>query len=384
MIHRRPAIVCFSNLDWSYLRYRKQHLMERLSKHVPVVYVNPPRAMKWRTPRRWNRLQPHGPQLWVYDPIVLPGVRRSAAVRALNQRLIGRALAAIPALAGPRLAWVYSPHAYGLLEHLDPTGVVYDMADDYTVPSGVAIRDANEAHEITRLAELEAAMLRRADLVFCVSEPLLDRARAANARAHLLPNGCDLSAYRDAPPPADAGSRPVIGYVGTIAPRVDVELLAGVAAARPDWTFEIVGPVSPLVRLDRSACPPNVHWRGEVPYAEVPSRICQFDVGILPLREIAFSNRCSPIQVFDYLAAGKPVVSTPVAQLERLPRLVRTARGVNEFVSAIEQALADRSPAAGLERRAFASANSWDARVDEILSILDEVGLAGSRPPRAA
>jgi glycosyltransferase involved in cell wall biosynthesis len=115
-----------------------------------------------------------------------------------------------------------------------------------------------------------------------------------------------------------------------------------------------------------------------MPYEQVPAAIARFDVGVLPLREIPFATDCSPIQVFDYLAAGKPVVSSPVTQLERWPRLVTIARGPDAFSAAVAAALNENSASRIDERRAFAFANSWEARVDHIVDLLSAAGAASS------
>lgn len=363
------GIICFSNLDWGFLRYRKQHLMERVATLMPVVYVNPPRAVKWRRPEHWSRDRRLSGTLSVHDPIVLPGIRRWSGARRLNQALIARALASDRSRFHPLIVWLYSPHALPFIERLEPDLVVYDMADDYTVPSG-AVPRRGECEELRRLETLEHAVLQRADVVLCVSEPLVDKVRAGGAQAHLVPNGCDFGAAVPPSGPRQARGRPRIGYVGSIAPRFDLDLVLALAERHPEWDIDLVGPISPLVQPPARR-PSNIRWTGEIPYAGVASTIASFDVGILPLREIAFSHRSSPIQVYDYLAAGKPVVSSPVAQLERLPDLVTTARGARQFGEAIEAALTSDTSALVEARRSFARQNSWDTRVARIAAILD-------------
>jgi UDP-galactopyranose mutase len=359
------SIVCLSNSDWGLLRYRKQHLMERLSTRARVVYVNPPRAVKARSLLQRHRTRRAGDRLWVYEPPVLPGARRPS-IKSINYRLIARRLARWR--TAPFVLWVYSPHAEPFIDLLRPDLVVYDVADLYATPSGPALRGAAETREIETLAALESRLVRRADLLFCVSEPLAGHLRSLGAADPILvPNGadCDRYAHLDGRTAGAQGARPIIGYVGSIAPRMDVGLVAEMARLRPEWRFDVVGPVSPLVDVSAWNNLPNVTCSGGIPYDAVPGRIAGFDVGLLPLHDIPFARYCSPIQVFDYLAAGLPVVSTPVTQLERLgERLVKTARGAAAMVAAVERALADRSASAAAERRAFARSNSWDRRAE--------------------
>jgi UDP-galactopyranose mutase len=367
------------------MRYRKQHLMERLSRRTDVMYVNPPRALKareWPFRRRTRRV---APGLWVHEPFVMPGMRRRAGARHVTYRWLAGRLQRWCRYR-PMILWLYSPHGLPFADLLRPDAVVYDVADLYATPSGAGIRDESERVEIETLARLEAVLLERADLTLCVSEPLFERLGRRTRRAHLVPNGCDWSLYAGAAPPATSGGRPRLGYIGSLAPRVDIGLIAAVAEARPDWTFEIVGPVLPLVDLSPLRGRPNVVLTGEIPYADVPGRIASFDVCLLPLLEIDFAYCCSPIQVFDYLGAGKPVVSTPVGQLETWNGLVRIARGVDEFVRAVELALGERAVPDVLRRREFAQSNSWDARVAQIGELLAQLGVsigtAGAHTPR--
>ena len=305
------------------------------------------------------------PFLRVLEPAVLPGMQQVPAIKELTYRLLASRIRAQTGGGTGAWLWVYSPHALRFIDLLRPARVIYDIADDYSVPTGRVLRDPGEARELRMLDELERRLLERADVVFCVSEPLREKAASRGApHAQLLPNGCDFDAYPSEVPPPRHAARPVVGYVGTVAPRTDVELIEHLARLRPGWSFEIVGPVSPLVTRS-AAVPPNLSWVGEVPYSEVPARIARFDAGMLPLREIDYAYKSSPIQVFDYLAAGKPVVSSPIAQFERWPSIISTVRGAAAFVEALDRQMAEDSPARQKERRAFARLNSWDARASD-------------------
>jgi UDP-galactopyranose mutase len=371
---RLPPVVCFSNLDWNYLRHRQQHLMERIAGETRVIYVNPRRLPKSGRPQRWSAITWHGPALRVYEPPVLPGVTESERVQQFNHQVIASALRRMMPTGTRPVLWICSPHASPFTESLSPSLVVYDVADDDTAPPGPAGDDDDEARERRTQDALDQSLLLRADVVFCVSEPLREKAMAAGARnVYLLPNGCDIEAYADAPLAPKPSRRPKIGYVGTVSPRFDVELVQALAELRPTWSFEIVGPVSPLAAPPQPN-PPNLAWVGEVPYAQVPARIKSFDACILPFREMASSHRSSPIQVYDYLAAGKPVVSSPVAQFEERPSLVSIARGAPGFAVVLDEVLDLDTVERHEHRRLFARENSWDARVAAALQVIVEVG----------
>ncbi|HLG55908.1 MAG TPA: glycosyltransferase [Vicinamibacterales bacterium] len=371
----RPLIVCLSNTDWGFLRYRKQHLMERLSQHVDVVYVNPPRALKAREWPFRTRTRQLSPSLWVHEPFVMPGIRRFGLAKWITYGWIARRLAAWRSNR-PVVLWLYSPHGLPFVDLLQPDRVVYDIADLHATPSGRHLRDDGERREIEALAELEKTLLARADLTLCVSEPLVEWVGDRSRRVALVPNGCDWPRYADARPTTRKPGSFRVGYVGTLAPRFDIELVAAIATARPNWIVELVGPTLPLVDVSPLTSLRNVMLSGEVPFDNVPAKLASFDVCLLPLREIDFSYHCSPIQVFDYLAAGKPVVSTPIGQLQGWPPgLIHVARGAQEFVAAIETGLGERTAEHVDRRRMFAARNTWDVRVAQIAEALGDIGI---------
>jgi glycosyltransferase involved in cell wall biosynthesis len=379
----RPVVVCLSSTDWGFLRYRKQHLMQRLARHADVVYVNPPRAMKSREWPFRERTRQLSPSLWVHEPFVMPGMRISAVARQITYGWLAARLASWRK-DRQLVLWLYSPHGLALVDLLKPDRVVYDVCDLHATPSGRTLRDDGERREIEKLARLEETLLARADLTLCVSEPLVERVGMASRRVQLVPNGCEWPRYATPCPTVTNSTRTRIGYVGTLAPRFDVELVAAVAKARPDWIIELVGPLLPLVDISPLQSLRNVQLTGEIPFEEVPARLATFDVCLLPLREIDFAYYCSPIQVFDYLAAGKPVVSTPVGQLERWNGLVHVVRGANAFVDAVEQALNERTPDHVARRRVFAARNTWDDRVAQITESLSEIGITLAEDSSAA
>ena len=370
----RPVIVCLSSTDWGFLRYRKQQLMERLSRHADVVYVNPPRAMKSREYPFRPRTTQLSPSLWVHEPFVMPGMRNSALARQITYRWLATRLAAWRQ-GRQFVLWLYSPHGLALIDLLKPDRVVYDVCDLHATPSGRELRDDAERREIQQLDFLEQSLLARADLTLCVSEPLVEWVRGRSQRVQLVPNGCEWPRYAAMKPAVTSSARTRIGYVGTLAPRFDVELVATVAKARPDWVIELVGPVLPLVDVSPLQSLPNVELTGEIAFDDVPAKLATFDVCLLPLREIDFALYCSPIQVFDYLAAGKPVVSTPVRQLEHWDGLVHVVSGAPAFVDAVDTALGERTSGHIAARRAFAARNSWDVRVAHISESLADIGI---------
>jgi glycosyltransferase involved in cell wall biosynthesis len=376
-----PLIVCLSSTDWGSVRHRERHLMERLSRHTTVVFVNPPRAVRsreWPFRRRTHQVSS---TLWVHEPFVMPGTQRSSLASEITY---GWLAARLEQWRHQRqcVLWLCSPHGLPFIDLLKPDRVVFDVAPLHATSHEPDSRHEREPSEIAALAAFERQLLPRVDMALCASEPLMEAVSARARRAFLVPNGCDWQSYIRSQPPAIAGERPRIGYIGGLTPQFDVDLVASLARRRTDWTIELVGPTS----IDASALEPlsNVVFTGEIPFDDVPAKMSSFDVCVLPLRDTPFAYYCSPIEAFDYLAAGKPIVSSPIGQLECWPGLVHFARSAEEFETQIEIALGERTREHYSGRRVFAARNSWDVRITQILSALSHIGvdLAGDTADR--
>jgi UDP-galactopyranose mutase len=215
--------------------------------------------------------------------------------------------------------------------------------------------------------------------VFTGGASLHERKRHRHANVHLFPSSVDVAHFARAraaqPDPTDqAGlSHPRLGYVGVIDERMDLELLAAVADARPDWSLVMLGPV---VKIDPGTLPqrPNIHYLGARPYDSLPSYLAGWDVALLPFALNDATRFISPTKTPEYLAAGKPVVSTPIRDVV-IPygqrRLVRIADSPGAFIAAAELALRDR--AAPPETDAFLAATSWDATWQGMRMLVDAV-----------
>ena len=349
----------------------KHHLARHLAAHSNrVLYVEAPlgpltlaRRPRQAVPELRRATRPPafaGPSLWTrryVNPVpfhaALPASDRRAA-NALGQRFVARLLRADLRRLGFRrpLAVAGLPHLVDLLPRVPTSLVVYHCADDYAHVRGFP----------RSLPALEAELCRRADLVVTTSEPLRQARAAFNPHTHAIPNGVDFDHFAaDVAPAADVrrGSRPVVGFVGALAEWVDYDLLAALARRGPDWDLVLVGPGAAPDHLARL---PNVRLLGPRPYADVPRYLAAFDVALVPFRQDAVTAAADPIKVYEYLAAGLPVVATTLPALERLARVVRLAASPDETVRQVAAAIA-AGRAAGLDaRRAEAARHTWASR----------------------
>jgi glycosyltransferase involved in cell wall biosynthesis len=255
------------------------------------------------------------------------------------------------------------PHAVDALPGLARACLVYHCADDYAHVRGFP----------KSLPRLEAELCRQADLVITTSSTLCEDRRKFNAATYWVPNGADVEHFgQSATPAAELRDlrRPVVGFVGGLSQWVDLQLVANVAAQRQQWTFVLIGPtaidVSPVHGLE------NVRLLGPRPYAELPSYLAGMDVGLIPFRAEPVTYHADPIKVYEYLAAGLPVVASDLPALHRLAHVVRLADSPATFLEQLDAAVAEGRSAREHERRTEAARHTWSARFEEVERLIEQ------------
>ncbi|HYT31151.1 MAG TPA: glycosyltransferase, partial [Thermoanaerobaculia bacterium] len=295
-----------------------------------------------------------------------------------NLFLHRQAAGSLPSLAH-RIVWAF---AYNLPEPdaLAGSRLVYDVIDHLDVfqaPRRVLLRNQERA-------------LETADAVFAVSRPLLEEIRSVRSDAVYLPNGVDVAFFQA---PADkaavperilrarAARRPVAGYTGALARWVDAELLRSLAEKRPDWDFALVGEaLDDSFSALKERPPSNILFLGRRPYAAMPAVIGSFDVGLIPFRLGPEGLHASPIKLYEYLAAGLPVLSTPIPEAAEMPE-VSTAPDALVFSTLLDRARELRGSASFRERAvARAREHDWSRRTS---TALEALGLAPVHAPIA-
>jgi glycosyltransferase involved in cell wall biosynthesis len=373
-------ILCLSHLAWdARLFQRPQQVMTRLNARGNAVLYTGCVGFRSHMRRAWEgattgEVRPGGSPLRhlsiTYSPLVhaARAARLAAAASKLRKetaRLFGSAPGGTP------VAWLYHPGLLSLARAVLPGAlVVYDVMDRF--PAFAASPDGT--------VDAERELLRAADLVFAGGRSLAAAACAALPEAakpvHCFPSGVDLAhfaaARSGATPvhPALANlPRPVLGYFGAVDERLDYDLLRGICASRPGWTVALVGPV-----LSRPAeAPPNLLFTGAVPYAQLPAALKGFDVCLLPFRRTELVAHVSPTKTPEYLAGGKPVVSSPIPDVEAdYGEVVAIADSVADFVAACEAAAASPPDPDALAAEAASRARSWDDIAGAMLGLVAE------------
>ena len=364
-----PDLVCLSHLRWDFVYQRPQHLLSRAAQDTRVFYVEEPVAGEG-PPRMDVRVTGQGVHVAV--PHLPPGL--DAAATQAAQRTLLAALLAEHGVHDPVL-WYYTPMALDVTRGVRASAVVYDVMDELSL-----FRFAPPT-----LLEREAELYRVADVVFTGGRSLYEAKRDRHPNVHLFPSSVDAAHFARAraaeADPADQAAipHPRLGFFGVIDERMDTALVAEVADRRPDWQIVLVGPV---VKIDPAELPrrANLHYLGGKQYDELPAYIAGWDVAMMPWALNDATRFISPTKTPEYLAAGRPVVSTPVADVVHTyggERLVRIATTPDEFVAEAEAALAasDEERAAWLARAdALLARTSWDrtwARMRaEVLDVL--------------
>ena len=330
----RPTLICFSHLRWDFVFQRPQHLMSRFARDMAVIYWEEPMEIGRReTPFLKVREAGDTGNLRVVVPHLPAGISEEK-----RETILRRLLEAYSAgLTRPLLAWYYTPMMLPFSRHLDASVVVFDAMDELS-----KFRFAPP-----HLLELEQELIDRADLVFTGGSSLYEAKKGRHPNVHCFPSSVDRAHFAKARStqfdPADQEDlpRPRLGFYGVIDERFDIDLLAKIAEMRPGWQFVMVGPV---VKISEDELPrrSNIHYLGSKTYAELPRYLSGWDVALMPFAMNESTEFISPTKTPEYLAAGRPVVSTPVRDVVRHYghlQGVRIAADAEAFVEACDDLL---------------------------------------------
>jgi UDP-galactopyranose mutase len=358
-----PDLVCLSHLRWDFVYQRPQHLLSRCAETRRVfffeepVHDGGPLRLEVMERGRVRVVVPHLPEGLTSD------VAREAAMRSMVERM----------LAGNGVSdyvlWYYTPMALQFTRHLHPRAVVYDCMDELSAFKGAS----------PLLRGLESELMARADLVFTGGQSLYEAKRDRHPRVYAFPSSIDAEHFGRAramseEPDDQAGiPHPRLGFFGVIDERLDIELLDEVSRMRPEWQLVMIGPV---VKIDPAALPrrANIHYLGMKSYEELPAYLSGWDVALLPFARNDSTRFISPTKTPEYLAAGRPVVSTSIRDVVRpygREGLVHIADTAEEFVEACEAALVEDAASRRERVDAFLAQTSWDGTWAGMNALID-------------
>jgi UDP-galactopyranose mutase len=361
-------LVVFSHLRWDFVYQRPQHLLSRLAQKQPVFVLEEPVHDPTAVPHwaRWflhphlTVLRPHTPRPeWGFADAQLP------YLKVLVERLV------LEESLQRCLLWLYTPMALPLLEWFEPEVVIYDCMDelsafDFAPP---------------QLIERERQLLKWVDVVFTGGPSLYRAKQGRHPNVHLFSSSVDAEHFRQAlaglPEPEDQVHlpRPRLGYFGVIDERIDQPLLAHLAASHPEWHIIMIGPV---VKIDPATLPqaPNLHYLGLRAYGVLPAYLAGWDVCLLPFARNAATRFISPTKTLEYMAAERPIVSTPITDVqEPYGDIVYLGDTPEAFVVACERALAssqEERARRGEKMRAVLKNTSWDVTAAAMQRLIKE------------
>ena len=376
-----PLILCLSHLDWDYVWQRPQHILSRLARRSPVLYVSEPELSNSVTGRPQLKLVAGDHNVSAWKPIFpnTPAVLEQwrelyvGLVQDLLQRQGWRPPDAAGDEAGrPLILWFYTPLPYYCLERIPADLVVYDVMDEL----------ANFKNAAGDLRQREANVLAAADVVFTGGRSLYQARQDRHPNVHLFPSGVEPAHFARALDPETkiaaeiaALPRPILGYTGVIDERIDLALLRRLAVEHPEWSIVMVGPVT-KIEVDDLPRLPNIYYSGQQPYDRLPNFLKGFDVCLMPFAINEATRSISPTKTLEYMAAHKPIVSTPVPDVVANWRdVVAIAADPAEFAAAVAAALDESESERGQRRgreEAHLAGNTWDHIAGEMQRIIED------------
>ena len=362
---QKADLVCFSHLRWDFVYQRPQHLLTRGARDRRVFFVEEP-IYGNGSMRLEVREAESG--VFVVVPQLPDGLRSEIAINAVMKEMTRQLF--FEHEINQYVFWYYTPMALKFTEHFNPIASIYDCMDELSAFKG--------AH--SQLPLLEKQLFRSVDLVFTGGQSLYEAKCNQHSAIYAFPSSIDASHFRKArtavEDPEDQASipHPRLGFFGVIDERFDSELLDQVAAKRPDWNFVMIGPI---VKIDPDSLPKhkNIHYLGAKKYDELPDYLSGWDIALLLFARNESTRYISPTKTPEYLAAGKPVISTSITDVVRPYgelKLVEIADTPDEFINAAEKILSNSSRSEWLTRvDAFLQDISWDKTWSQMSELID-------------
>ena len=363
-----PDLVCLSHLRWNFVYQRPQHLLSRCVQKQRVFFIEEPIFGPYPSARLDVSMDESG--VCVVVPQLIGSLSEEEATAA-QQVLIDDMFT--QAQINKYILWYYTPMAVTFTRHLEPLVVVYDCMDELSAFQGAP----------PALRESEAELFSRADIVFTGGQSLYEIKVNQHPNVYAFPSSIDKMHFAQArtliQDPDDQVNipHPRLGFFGVLDERMDLDLLDGIAAARPDWHLVIIGPV---VKIEPEVLPRrhNIHYLGAKAYKDLPAYIAGWDVAFLPFARNESTRFISPTKTPEYLAAGKPVVSTSIRDVVRpygQLGIVRIADTVDEFVAAATGAMNQNPDSSGWLREvdAFLAQTSWDRTWTQMMQLVESV-----------
>lgn len=355
-------LLCFSHLSWNFVYQRPQHLLTRFSKHYQVFYFEEPKIGD--SDRYIVNVQ---------DGTYIVELLVSNHDETTNERIQNLIKELLEEYNIENyISWYYTPMALQFTSELHPEKIVYDSMDELS-----AFKFAPP-----QLLQLENELFRKADVVFTGGNSLYQAKKNRHHNIHAMPSSIDklhfgqARAIQEEPADQKSISSPKLGFFGVVDERFDIELLREVSAKRPDWQFIIIGPVVKISPEDLPRAS-NIHYLGPKTYSELPQYISHWDIALILFALNESTEFISPTKTPEYLAAGKPVISTAIKDVINPygnAGLVHIISDSESFISTAEKIFADNERD-HWQRTVdhFLEDDSWDNTFNKMNALIDAV-----------
>lgn len=345
-------IVCFSHLRWNFVHQRPQHLLSRFAKNSRIFFIEEPIIYEGM-----DKIELKSPHENVY--VVVPYLQSSLSTCAIERQKTLLVMLFRQQVIKNYLFWYYTPQALTISDIFRPQLIVYDCMDELS-----AFKFAP-----AELKQKEKELFAQADIIFTGGQSLFEAKKNLHDAVYCFPSSIDKAHFGKArtctKEPEDQVSipSPRIGFYGVVDERFDIELLRQVSGARPDWQFVIIGPI---VKIDPATLPKakNIHYLGSKSYDELPLYLSGWDIATCMFARNESTKYISPTKTPEYLAGGKPVISTNIKDVMDTygkNELVYIVENAQEFIESAEKELAKKDKTVWLQKvDAFLMDNSWD------------------------
>lgn len=365
-----------------------QHLMLRLAENHRILYVEPPvdsvflsRNPSFSLREQYLRsichkaLKPIWPSIFPYEhrfPFFLPIINRYKILAAIRREMQNFRIK-------PEIVWLFRPQDFWLAENLNPLHLCYHITDKYnTMPL-----NAKNRSDAIKLDNLEEKIFKRADMVFCTARSLWKEVALQHGRVVYVGNVADVQHFAKANDsktkiPDDIAHlpHPIVGFFGAInSTKIDYNLIKLTANVFSKGSVVLIGPKRTHRQPEPNNIPQekNIHYLGIRSYSTLPCYLKGFDICIIPFIDSEYTRHVFPLKFFEYLSAGKPVVSTPLPSLKEFSTLFYQACNEDEWAAALRMAVSENNEEKKYSRKKSALENSWNIRVSQIESQLSEL-----------
>ena len=358
-------LICLSHLRWDFVYQRPQHLMSRFARQRRVFFVEEPVLMEDATHLSVGEREKN---LFVVTPHLNRAEAEQRTVEVLMQESLDKLFD--DAQIKDFVLWYYTPMAMNFSAHLQPKAVVYDCMDELSMFKFAP----------PELMTNEANLFKKADVIFTGGQSLYEAKQSQHQNVHAMPSSIDTAHFNQArnisESPSDQAAipNPRLGYIGVIDERINLNLIDEIAEKRPEWQIVMIGPV---VKISEDELPrrENIHYLGMKNYDELPNYIAGWSVALMPFAINDSTRFISPTKTPEYLAAGKPVVSTAIRDVVRPYgelNLVAVGDTGDEFITAAESLMSEDQAEKLKAVDEFLARNSWDKTWRKMADLIDE------------